>query len=667
VAEVDKNLLEKLSEDRSLASAVLFSHRHPQASPDFHVEIVDLWRARDEFVLIEAFREGGKSTLSEEFLTLEGCYGNFFYALLIGETYSKACQRLESIAKEAAYNTKLHSLFGGKVLARKPVENKVWFKTGALIEAVGWEQELQSFKYLDHRPDVAYLDDPENLERVRDSAAVDASEKKFWLELVPAMDKNRRRIRLTQTRRSEDCMVTRFAGNPEFVYRAFPICNGDIDAPETAALWPSRYPMEWIRRERDIYRAGGRLSDFLQSRMLQATNQESKPFRDEHIRSMDVAPWQWMPKYAIYDPARTTNPEKSDQAGKVVVSRFGSKILVHESGGYYWKPDALVKDLFAVNEQHRPALIGVEKNSLDDWLMQPIRIEMMRRGVALPLRALQAPQDRNKENFILGLQPFFEAGDIALVGGKVAHAQLTAEILNFPQGTLNILNALAYSLRMFSGQPIYEDFGHANIGDAPEPKYGEIVHVGFNATPNETVCVAVVRERRSVFVAADFSASGAPGEAVKLVASDLRANFPRARFQVWVPAEIYDQHQRIALVPALRAAGLTPFRGEHVAIARGCLSDKIKTVVRNRRMLMVDQKARLTANALSAGYCLQVERGGRTTAEPEQGISRLVGEALENLTFELDRELNDGALKGAHLAVNAQGQQYHTALPSARR
>jgi hypothetical protein len=400
--------------------------------------------------------------------------------------------------------------------------------------------------------------------------------------------------------------------------------------------------------------------------MLQATNPESKPFKDENIRSMDAAPWQWMPKYAIYDPARTTNPEKSDQAGKVVVSRFGSKILIHESGGYYWKPDALVRDLFDTNEAHRPATIGVEKNSLDDWLMQPIRIEMMRRGVALPLKALQAPQDRNKENFILGLQPFFEAGDVVLVGGKLAHPQLTAEILNFPQGSLNILNALAYSLRMFSGQPIYEDFGYANIGEAPAPRPGELVHVAFNATPSECVCVAVVREKRSLFVAFDASASGAPAECVKILAADLRANFPRANFAIWVSAEVYDQRERIAVVPALRAVGLTPYRGEHVAIARGCLSEKIRSVVRQRRMLMVDEKARLTANALSAGYCLPVERGGRTAAEPEPGVSRLVAEAVEILTFELERGLNGDAFKGAHMAVNAQGQSYATALPSRR-
>lgn len=631
-----------------------------------HVEMLDLWRSQDEFVLIEAFREAAKSTLSEEFLALEGCFGNFYYCLLIGETYSKACQRLEAINIECVRNTKLHSLFGGKVLSRKSTENKMWFKAGGLIEAVGWEQELQSFKYLDHRPDRAYLDDPENLERVRDKAAVDASMKKLFLELIPAMDKQRRKIRLTQTRRAQDCMVTRLAQNPEWVYRSFPICDGDIDNPATKPLWPDRYPMTWIKSERDSYRSAGMLSEFLQAYMLQASNPAEKPFREEHIRAMDHAPWQWMPKYAIYDPSRTSVVGKSDEYGKVVVSRFGSKIIVHESDGMNWKPDEMVEDLFKTNERHAPAKIGVEKNSLDEWLMQPVRLKMMMKGVALPIQALQAPQDRNKLTFILGLQPFFEVGDIVLVGGKLAHPKLAAEIVNFPQGTLNILNALAYSLRMFSGQPIYEDFSHENIGDAPEPRNGETVYVAFNASPSETVAVCAIRSQRTIFAAADFSATGAPADAVKFLAQEIRAAFPKATFSIWCPAEVFDQWQRIPLVPALRASSLSPYRGEHVAVARGCLSDKIRTVVRQRRMLMVDKRAALTANALAAGYCLAVERGGRTQQEPEQGISRLVAEALENLTCMLEKSLNAGTLTGANMAHNAQGVSYQTALPSRR-
>lgn len=629
--------------------------------------MTDLWRSAEELVVLEAFREAAKTTTAEEFLLLEGCYGNFPYALIVGETYSKACQRLEAISKEAITNTKLHALFGGKVLARKSIENRVWFKSGAMLEAVGWEQELQSFKYLDYRPQLAYLDDVENEERVRDSEAVDKSERKFWLELLPAMDKTCRRIRITQTRRAEDCLVTRFAANPSFLYRGYPICNGPVDDPKTESLWPARYPMAWIREERDKYRNAGKLTFFLQAYMLQATNPDAKPFKDEHIRAMDIAPWQWMPKYAIYDPARTTDPQKSDQAGKVVVSRFGSKILIHESSGNYWKPDAFIKDVFAANEQHSPVAVGIEKNSLDDWLMQPMRLEMMKRGVALPLKALQAPQDRNKFTFIMGLEPFFVAGDVVLVGGKIAHPQLTAEILNFPNGTLNILNALAYSLKMFSGAPVYEDFSHTNIGEAARTRAGDQVYVGFNGSPNETVCVAVVRERRTLVVAADFSASGAPAEAVKILAADLRAEFPAARFSIWTPAELHDQWQRIPLVPALRAVGLTPFRGEHAAVSRGCLAERIRTVIRGRRMLMVDgERARLTANALAAGYAIAAERGTKTTAEPEAGVSRLIAEALESLTSQLDLALNDATLPGAHTAVNAQGQRYQTALPQRR-
>jgi hypothetical protein len=99
---IDHNLLEKISNDRALGSAMLFAHRHPQESAAMHVEMMDLWRSADEFVLIEAFRDAAKSTIAEEAITMEGCFGNFHYMLLIGETYTKACQRLAAIDYDAA-------------------------------------------------------------------------------------------------------------------------------------------------------------------------------------------------------------------------------------------------------------------------------------------------------------------------------------------------------------------------------------------------------------------------------------------------------------------------------------------------------------------------------------------------------------------------------------
>lgn len=665
----DANLLKLYSEDRAIASAALFGHRHPQDSAPMHVEILDLWRCGDEFVLIEAFRDAAKSTLSEEAVTLEGCYGNFHYMLLIGETYMKACQRLAAIDYEARTNVKLHRLFGGKVLARKSIENKMFFKAGPMIEAVGWEQELQSFKQHEHRPDIAWLDDIENQERVRDKAAVDANVRKFWLELVPAMDKTRRKLRFTQTRRAEDCMVTRFAASEEWLYRGYPVCDGDPDDPRTKSLWPARYPMEWIRKERDRFAASGMLQEFKQAYMLQVTDPAAKPFKAEMLAAMDVSPWHWMPRFAIYDPARTANERrtkevrKSDRYGKVVVSRLGSKILVHESSGSFWKPNEFIDDLFLANEQHSPAKMGIEKNSLDDWLLQPIRMEILRRGKSLPIVALTAPQDRSKEDFIMGLQPFAEAHDIVLVGGPLAHPQLVAEWLNFPQGPRDIMNALAYSLRMFSGQPVYGDFSGANVGEAPKERLGETVYVGFNASPSETVCVAVLRDARRLMVAMD--AVGVGADAVKGLVFELRTAFPLAKFSVWAPAEIHDQWQRVALVPQLRAERVAVYRAEHTAPARGGLADRIRTEWHGKRLLTVDRRAKLTLNALSTGYSMPVGRGGTPAGEPEQGVSRLIGEALETMVAVLDKtlEAEGGIPKGANVGVTPGGATYVTAAP----
>ncbi|MHB8816897.1 MAG: hypothetical protein ACYDAE_27040, partial [Steroidobacteraceae bacterium] len=462
--------------------------------------------------------------------------------------------------------------------------------------------------------------------------------------------------------------------NPDWLYRGWPICSGDPEDPATVATWPQRYPMDWIRNQRRMFERAGKTTAFLQAYMLQATDPAAKPFKEDMLAALEVSPYHWMPRFVLYDPSRSTKERrtkeeggKSDQAGKVVVSRLGSKILVHESGGFYWKPSELINDLFAANALHRPAKILIEKNSLDDWLLEPVRMEMLRRGIVLPLRAVNAPQDRNKEEFILGLQQFAQARDIVLVGGKMAHPQLVAEFVNFPQGSRNILNALAYALRAFSGVPMYEDFSAANIGEAPTPRLGETVYVGWNASPAAVVAVAVLREGRRLCVAGDWSATGALSDAVKSLAFEVRASFPRAEFQAWVPADTYDQWQRVALVPALRTERFTPYRAEHIAVARGCLAERLRTVWHNARLLTVDKKAALTLNALAAGYALPSEKGGRQGQEPEPGISRLVAEAIECMVAMVDRAGEQkGFPKGAHVAHTPQGTPYVSANPRAR-
>ena len=238
--------LRQISEDRALGSQMIFSHRHRQKMPEFHVSVIDMWRSADPFVSIEAFREGAKTTLSEEFLLLEALFANCNYMLIFGETYTKACQRIEAMKHELLTNMKIYNLFG-KQKGTTWAENKIVLPNSVCIEAHGWEEEIRGYKHLSFRPDRAYLDDIENKSMVKDSTIVDVNWKKLHIELIPAMDTELGKVRITGTPLADDCMMVRARNSPNWTSGKFPICDRDIDDPECVAAWPERYSMKWIR------------------------------------------------------------------------------------------------------------------------------------------------------------------------------------------------------------------------------------------------------------------------------------------------------------------------------------------------------------------------------------------------------------------------------------
>jgi predicted phage terminase large subunit-like protein len=363
------------------------------------------------------------------------------------------------------------------------------------------------------------------------------------------------------------------------------------------------------------------------------------------------------------DPARTANVASSDRTGRVVLSRLGTRIYVHASSGEFWKPDEIIRDAFETSRRYDAATVAIEKNSLDEWLLQPMRAEMLRRGESLPLKAIQAPQDRSKEAFIMGLQPFFEAGDIVLVGGRGAHPQLVAEILNFPSGKRDILNALAYAQRVFSGTAVYEDFSERNITSEYEPSARDALALCFNATGSDTVAVLVSVEGERLVAVADWVSPVPPAQAVPDIMALTRAAFPRARLTCWMPSDVMDQQDRMPLMAALRAAGLQPMRGAYSTMARGALSPLIRTEMKGRKLFLVDSRAKHTLNALAGGYNFGVAKNGQQNSEPERGPHRTLMEALESAASVICSSAGNSLPDELHSATNPQGAQYFTSLP----
>jgi hypothetical protein len=274
---------------------------------------------------------------------------------------------------------------------------------------------------------------------------------------------------------------------------------------------------------------------------------------------------------------------------------------------------------------------------------------------------LQAPQDRDKNQFIMGLEPFFKGGDIILVGGRAAHPQLVGQILNFPSGKKDVLNALAYITRVFAGIAVYPDFGEHNQISGYVPPRNAPLLLGVNATSSETCAVLCCIDGSYLTVLADWVSPLMPNDAIPDIAKLIRAVYPGKKVTTWVPADVFDQVGRNPVITSLRSAGLRANRGENAVMCRNSLSPMIRTEMRGRRLFQVDSNANNTMQAMASGYNFQIKPGGERMGEPERNSARCLMEALECLTFAMNKE--DTAALLPTNASNTHGTPYLSALP----
>ena len=166
------SIILRLGKNRILAHQTLFAHRHPSLTPAFHEEIINLWHSPLPKVLLMAFRGGAKSTLSEEAILVEACLRQFKNGVILGESETRAVERLRAIKHEIEFNPYIEELFGSLV-GPTWTDTRIVLANGVALQAYGRGQSLRGVKHLDHRPDRLFVDDLEDNEAVATPEARD--------------------------------------------------------------------------------------------------------------------------------------------------------------------------------------------------------------------------------------------------------------------------------------------------------------------------------------------------------------------------------------------------------------------------------------------------------------------------------------------------------------
>lgn len=677
--------------DRWLAHQILFKHRHPEESCDAHREIVGLVHGRRARQGIEGFRGIGKSTLLEEAAVIRKCFREFRNMVIVGASYTRAVDRLAAIKREFEINPGIEELFG-KQQGPTWQEGKIVFADSSCIQAVGRDQSMTGMKHLDWRPDAALVDDVEDPDEVRTDIEREATWEWFLETFLPSLDDPVRSwVRVLGTRRGKGSLPERLQDEGWPVAK-FPIEYIDPETGDRRATWPARRPLPWIDANRSLYR--GKMDIYLQEYMCHATSARHQDFNRSMIRVIP-RPRSWEATFGFIDPASSVS-RGSATTGWAVWSWIRNRLIIWGSGADRLLPDEVVRLAYDLIERFNLTWLGVERDALNQFLMQPLRQEQIRRGMAVapiwPVGAISGTKGGGKDAFIRGLQPLFANGEVEFVEEM---PDLAAQLLSFPYGPKDAPNALAYAQMLRPGLLVYDNFAEENIAEGLEPAQGKPLYLAGNADDKGIVtAVLVQRSDGELRIFADWVREGAPAE----LAGDIHAeaalmaetghweeridygeddqpyklpvrrdSWARLPLRWIIPSRHRETYQNVGLMQAIRAIpqGVSASDG---AVERGrpAIAAMLAQHQHGRPRVLVAPSARWTLRALTGGYARPIGRGGIAAAQPEPGIYATLMEGVEAFAAvgaAADRPEEDQQ----PLAFDRNGVAYRSAMPARAR
>ena len=649
-----EKLIGELGLNPVLAHATFFSHRHKNKDAPFHRQMELDFHSSLPNVLWLIFRGSAKSTKFEEGAALEVGWGRTRNLLILGESETRAAERLTAIKHIIEYDEYYQAFFNcepGNVWT----DTRAITSTGVFMQAAGRGQSLRGVKHLDYRPDLILLDDIEDKESGSVATATARKKTRSWLTgtVIPAMAPGGR-MRMAATPIHPEALAPTLAkADVSWTTRVYPIVYRD-GAGQWASSWPDRFPVDDVLRLWETYREIGQEEDFSQEYLCQAVHPESQTFT-EGMFVTETRPRSWHPVYAVYDPARTTTRSFSATTGKVVASWVGSKLIVWEADAQKWMPNEIIDDIFDVNARYSPVCVGIEETGLEEWLLQPIRTRQNETGQIVPIRPLAAP--RGKLDFIKGLQSYFKSHDVIFAGEMT---ELRKQLLGFPTGHIDAANALAYMLRLKMGTPIYDNFREEMIADGArlQPKLSSWLLLNSNNQVT-TAMLAQMQQGRMVIVW-DGIRDGDPGTMLDDLLADagneIGKDLTNVRFMA--SPKHFDEFSLYGLRAAVKKAGLALARGGAQDTGREELRGLMRKISHGRSSLAIGDKATWTRRAFSGGFARDPAH-----VTPIDNAYAVLMEPLESFAAWLKVGGGDNVDERPNFAYTQDGRRYISALP----
>lgn len=382
-------------------------------------------------------------------------YGKYHFILLISDTYDQAKLHLGALKSELESNHFIHWLYGNvksdtwgeeQIIVRSPVTGEE-----CLIMARGQGMKVRGLKYKQYRPDLAVIDDLENLEIVYSAERRKKLERWFKFDLIPALSRPKNIIYLGTLLHYYALLKKVIDGKDIFkswkrrIFKA--IENG-------RSYWPEAYSIEYLTAIRD----DPNHPEYVGS-IVFAQEYQNEP-QDDKDRIIKLA---WIKEYSYAEKLRAVPAENDVLREKEFLKQFigiyggvdpaiGEKETSDSFSFYTYgitkSGDELQLDLihgkFSIDEQvrliidgfkkWRHTIIGIESNAYQSGLNQLVRREAQKDPAAFGLKTRRIITDKDKIRRARIHSSAFEGGFVYLRTDHPNNAIIRGQIEEFPLG-----------------------------------------------------------------------------------------------------------------------------------------------------------------------------------------------------------------------------------------
>ncbi len=436
-----------------------------------HDAIYDLTDSNEKFVAIAAPRGIGKTTIIRTKVAKQILYKDSFFIPYVSKSHDAALLQTENLKRDLTSNQLIKKLFGPvktKVMPgdfQESFSKKSWVAYDSLVMPRGYGQQIRGLVYDNKRPDIFVIDDLEDDDQIENPEYRKNIKQWFHATLLKAISQYAHdyRILYIDTLKHEDSLLQDLLDSDKWSSVRLELCDDN-----NKSLVPELISDEDMQKDYDYHEEQGLLDVFYREFRNLPVSAKDAVFRKEYFKyydPMDLRGNKNIEYVVIVDPAKTVKVHADDTAivGIGIDTKANKLYVVDIVAGKFY-PDEIYDNMFEMMQRIGAKVLAFEETSLNEFVKQPIKNEIVKRNLMIELVWLKArggdKDMKGKQKRIAGLAPYYRLGSVYHNPGVCGI--LETQLLSFPRSKrFDVMDATAYVVELLDVgdryfEPIYD-------------------------------------------------------------------------------------------------------------------------------------------------------------------------------------------------------------------